>query len=209
MRQIPYVFTYWRIFLHYNGFDGNMCISYAMAFAQEVALWLSPWWQPGWGHLPVCPEGGMRQVQVHDLWGSKTELPVHRITEWIKGFSCILPNGFVPLQKWSSLWQTVPFDVSAPFRATAVTSASLTHWCFLCHFAPRLPSLLPKFFLRLKRNLPFTLSKVCPNVFGKRFILKSANSLFRKRKRYFCWHGFRLKFSPNCSWCLIWIEFQA
>lgn len=77
----------------------------------------------------------------------------------------------------------MPFDVSAPFKAMAVTSASLTHLCFLCHFAPGLPSLLPKILLRLKRNLPLTLSKVCPRVFGKRLILKAANSLSEKEKK--------------------------
>lgn len=114
---------------------------------RQLLSWQSPLGQPGWSCLPVYPAGGIKHVQVHELWGSRRWLPICTINQWIEGISCILPNGFVTLQKLSSsLLQTVPFDVSAPFKAPAVTSASLTHFCFLCQFAPRLLSLLLKVF---------------------------------------------------------------
>ena len=57
-------------------FDGTICIEYANVAQEEVFLTKVPNDSLVWGCLPVCSEGGMKHVQIRDLWGSRTERPL-------------------------------------------------------------------------------------------------------------------------------------
>lgn len=107
-----------------------------------------------WGYMPICPEGGMKHVQIHDLWAAEHSSLCAQLTSELRA-SAVFSQMVLSLSR-----NDLPLcGKQGPLMCQhhskpAVSSASLTHLCFLCHFAPRLPS-CPKFSLGLvKKSAP-------------------------------------------------------
>lgn len=178
--------TWWIIFLLPNSFWWDL-VSLLLKLLQGCwdqnlpEKWLC--WQclaaawTGTGPWASCfRPRGIKHGQVPGLWEPEHGWPPAQ-SAGIQGFGHILPKGCVSLQKSSSsLLPTVPCAASAPCKARKCLLHCSHTSAFFCQSGLRLVSIFPKFFQRLKRNLPLTLSKVCASVFGKWLILKSANS---------------------------------
>jgi hypothetical protein len=150
----------------------------------------SLWQQPSLGLLTAFGAVNLGKSMFRFMT-SRQQSTVCTISQCIKGFSCILPNGSVALQKLSpSLLQTVPFDVCAPFKAGQwllqrkhISAVSLHPLGYL-------------FPLNSSRDLN-EISLLFPKCVGND-LFSSLQILCKKgeKKRYFCLYGFGP--IPNC-----------